>query len=632
MTMEGLDLSTDTKALPACPEAPTKEEILANTSEMDEVAPLKPTKVIKMRRQTLRKRAATAANRLAGGRSTRDWDVHGNSAKNLSKLEELVAGSSKDMNAAEASMRLVAMMSGDVVEQTASRLRKSFGDLVDEELLRVLRTEPEARTEYDVDVVERHVSWHSIFKDLKPLMRRKMCRALKCAEYDYGDIIVVQGDAAESFCIVYQGEVSVHCWRERSEVKLMLRERPSGSIARNKGELMEEAPYVIGGRVGVLRQGNSFGENGMDPSGTAKRSATCVSASSRTILLELCRHDLMGHPITSSSIKPPSRALLETLKVPPSDRTESNVAAIDDAVGGHPFFSSLSKETRLSLVQNLTVEAFRKDRAVVLQDDRADAFYVVFSGDVDVFISDATKPLKEWKKVVLASRVDLLKKEISSFELEERRRLLRERHARECAERDYMAIEALKSAGMEYEHVETVDEYIEENPAVYTLDLPLPERLVGRKVATLSQGAAFGENGLHTSINFRAATVVASSDRVLLLKLSREDVQTDVFDSKEEDSDEEEEPALDCNFEPVNVAPLRRLSLKKSVGPVSVPVKAEEPTPPTTGRRTSLLSMFTPCPREATIHVTLQRRKRRGTVSPVKKLARARALDKALND
>jgi CRP-like cAMP-binding protein len=320
------------------------------------------------------------------------------------------------------------------------------------------------------------------------------------------------------------------------------------------------------------------------------------------------------------------------LKVPPSERNAENVAAIDDAVGGHPFFASLSKETRLSLVQNLTVEAFRKDRAVVLQDDRADAFYVVFSGDVDVFISDATKPLKEWKKDVLASRVDLLKKEISSFELEERRRLLRERHARECAERDYMAIEALKSAGMEYEHVETVDEYIEENPDVYTLDLPLPERLVGRKVATLSQGAAFGENGLHTSINFRAATVVAASDRVLLLKLSREDVQTDVFDSKEEDSDEEEEPALDCNFEPVNVAPLRRLSLKKSVGPVSVPVKAEEPTPPTTGRRTSLLSMFTPCPREATIHVTLQRRKRRGTVSPVKKLARARALDKALND
>ena len=83
MAAVGLDMIPQEKELPACPEAPTKEEILANTSNEDEVAPLKPTKVIKMRRQTLRKRAATAANRLAGGRSTRDWDVHGNSAKNL---------------------------------------------------------------------------------------------------------------------------------------------------------------------------------------------------------------------------------------------------------------------------------------------------------------------------------------------------------------------------------------------------------------------------------------------------------------------------------------------------------------------------------------------------------------------
>ena len=74
---------------------------------------------------------------------------------------------------------------------------------------------------------------------------------------------------------------------------------------------------------------------------------------------------------------------------------------------------------------------------------------------------------------MLASQVNLLKEKISSFELEERRRLLRERHARECAERDYMAIEALKSAGMEYEHVETVPEYIERT-RMCTLDLHYP--------------------------------------------------------------------------------------------------------------------------------------------------------------
>ena len=83
MAAVGLDLAPSPNELPASPLAPTKEDILEGGSMDDEVAPLKPTKVVKMRRQTLRKRAATAANRLAGGRSTRDWDVHGNSAKNL---------------------------------------------------------------------------------------------------------------------------------------------------------------------------------------------------------------------------------------------------------------------------------------------------------------------------------------------------------------------------------------------------------------------------------------------------------------------------------------------------------------------------------------------------------------------
>ena len=171
-----------------------------------------------------------------------------------------------------------------------------------------------------------------------------------------------------------------------------------------------------------------------------------------------------------------------------------------------------------------------------------------------------------------------------------------------------------------------------------TLDLPLTEKLVGRKVATLSCGAAFGENGLHTGGDaFRAATVVAASDRVLLLKLSRQDVQTDVFDENEDEDDEDAAPALDTNFEPVQVKSLRRMSLQKSVGPLLPPAAvAEQDETPGRRRETTLLNMFTPCPREATIHVTLQRRQRKppGAIpapSPKKKLQKARALDKALN-
>lgn len=362
---------------PESPGAPSKQEMQQGQDydeedEEDALSPLNPVKTIRMKRPRNQRKETTAANRLAGGRSTRDWDVGGNSAKNLSALEELVAGASRDMNAAEASMRLQAMLSAGDTSQDQLKLRKSFGDEVNEELLSVLRKDD--RTESDVDIIERHVSWHAIFKDLKPLMRRKMCRALTCKEFSYGDVIVVQGDAADSFCVVYAGDVSVHCWKDGREFKGMRSNKPHGSLAANRADLLEKVPHIIGGRVGVLRQGNSFGENGMDPSGKARRSATCIATTPRTILLELCRHDLIDHSVANGGIKAPSHDLIKALKKAPDARLDEDLALIDDAVGGDPFFAELDHASRLQIVQNLTVEAFRRDRAVVLQDDRADAF------------------------------------------------------------------------------------------------------------------------------------------------------------------------------------------------------------------------------------------------------------------
>ena len=76
---------------------------------------------------------------------------------------------------------------------------------------------------------------------------------------------------------------------------------------------------------------------------------------------------------------------------------------------------------------------------------------MVFSGEVDVFANGDSRKREElgkWKRDVMELKVDALKASINSFELEERRRLLRERHARECEERDRATIEALKSAGL----------------------------------------------------------------------------------------------------------------------------------------------------------------------------------------
>ena len=82
--------------------------------------------------------------------------------------------------------------------------------------------------------------------------------------------------------IVYQGSISVHLWQDPDKARLMREKKnreklTSAPVIRNKGDLLEVLPDKIGGRVGILKRGHSFGENGMDPSGKAKRSATCVA-------------------------------------------------------------------------------------------------------------------------------------------------------------------------------------------------------------------------------------------------------------------------------------------------------------------------------------------------------------------
>ena len=212
----------------------------------------------------------------------------------------------------------------------------------------------------------------------------------------------MQGDSAESFCILYQGSISVHLWKEPEPVKEMRKIREKmmqGPVIRNKGDLLEVLPDRIGTRVGILNQGNSFGENGMDPSGSAKRSATCVAVregDEPTILLELSRHDLMT---TDAPAPPPaggfahvSFALVTKLKVPPSERTEADVAFIDDAVGWHPFLAPLDPASRLTIVKCLTLQAFDKDRVIMLQEDKADAFYITRDARVLPTLARASGP------------------------------------------------------------------------------------------------------------------------------------------------------------------------------------------------------------------------------------------------
>ena len=89
------------------------------------------TKVVKLKRQTSRsvaKKKATAANRLTTGKASVERDVGGNTQKSLSALETLVAGDAPgDMNTAEGSMRLQAMMGGEESRAARPPVRRASG-------------------------------------------------------------------------------------------------------------------------------------------------------------------------------------------------------------------------------------------------------------------------------------------------------------------------------------------------------------------------------------------------------------------------------------------------------------------------------------------------------------------------
>ena len=143
------------------------------------------------------KKKVTAATRLTTGGNAVS-DKGGNTQKTAGALETLVAGGEEagGMNAAEGAMRLQAIMQGEEVNtDKAKKLKTEFAEEENKELIAILRKEPAERTDEDVKLVEKHVAWHPIFANIKPLLRRKMFRFLRARAFKYGQVICLQGPA-----------------------------------------------------------------------------------------------------------------------------------------------------------------------------------------------------------------------------------------------------------------------------------------------------------------------------------------------------------------------------------------------------------------------------------------------------
>ncbi|KAJ1455430.1 hypothetical protein M885DRAFT_520376 [Pelagophyceae sp. CCMP2097] len=547
-------------------------------------------------------RSRHSVSRMADGESSVRRDVGGNIERVKTHLASLLGEAGA--NSVEGAMKLQRLVSGDHDDTAVSAQKRghkaTFG-AADAELLAVLDKAPADRNNDDLMLVEKHCAWHDVFADVRPMLRRKMFKHLRGVRLSVAQVVLLQGDAAESCFVVYQGEVAVHCHKAGEERKLAeLRANPRARdrkpLFMDRGHLADEGEKVLGSRTAVLKRGAAFGEAGLDPSGHAKRSATIIVAADRTVVFELLRADLLGDhggDMMAGSAAPGAAAaeargfggasdadLLQRLGTAAANRTAEDVQRIDDAVGWHPFLAHLDAETRQTLLKSLTVARYERDDVVMLQDDEADAFYILYDGEVDV-LQNKDRPqqdLARWKiekmaeaavtiAQILEERQAFLAKEGEEARWEKefshlpKKNLPRvssyaQSHAAPgAALKDQVAAETLEGAEAQpdaaaaetYSLVDSTGGNCAQTgdgegwalrDGVYVFRQLVPRTLAGREVARLRRGASFGENGLQADgLALRSATVVARSDAVVLLKLCCTDILLDFKAQEEADED-----------------------------------------------------------------------------------------------
>lgn len=179
----------------------------------------------------------------------------------------------------------------------------NFDDAPHAPLVRILRRAPETRTLEEIEVIMHHCAWQPLFAALERKVAHIACRHLRLVSIPAHQVVVLEGDVADSYFVIYHGAAevcvagelgalnrwkSLHLWDDAAQsedVRMKPRHLPG---------------MLIGRRVFKLTKGMAFGESGLDPTGLKRRNATVVSlgASKKRplLLLALYRDDIRAKP------------------------------------------------------------------------------------------------------------------------------------------------------------------------------------------------------------------------------------------------------------------------------------------------------------------------------------------------
>src|SRR5437667_4316811 len=171
------------------------------------------------------------------------------------------------------------------------------------------------------------------FEAIEPLLQEE--------HYDFGDVIVKQGDPADSFYVLTTG-------RARA-VKI----KPDG----------EEIP------LGVLKPGDAFGEAALADGGTRNATVRCSTA---VDVLRIDRDDFLQLVSQEPDLKQ-------------SIETTGRNRALQSFLYQFSNFGRLSTPVLRSLIEQLKAVAFEKGNLIIRQGDEAGPLYIIEKGRARAF-------------------------------------------------------------------------------------------------------------------------------------------------------------------------------------------------------------------------------------------------------
>ena len=171
---------------------------------------------------------------------------------------------------------------------------RSFEGAPHPDFVAVLRKDPSERTPTDLATIIWHTAWQPFLSVLEPQLAEVAARFLRLVEVPVDEVVVLQGDLADCYFIVYHGDAEVYVSPDVHRLNLW-----KGLNLWADGDHINDLVTVsledVGEKVFTLTPGIAFGESGLDPAGPKRRTATVVSIGNNgdsTFLLALYREDV----------------------------------------------------------------------------------------------------------------------------------------------------------------------------------------------------------------------------------------------------------------------------------------------------------------------------------------------------